>query len=191
MHTLRKNHFYLKYMLILTLFCFICCGCAKKPPLEKTAIRVNSYTLSADEFNRLFSELRMSEDTPQVREAFLEKLINRKLILQEAQKKGLDKKEDFLKSIENFWEQSLLAIVIDKKVKEISGSTTVSKREIQVYYNNWIKDNPDEQQTLDEMRDTIEWQLLTNKQRAALNSWIETLKDNADIEVDKKAIRIK
>ena len=133
----------------------------------------------------------MSEDTPQVREAFLEKLINRKLILQEAQKKGLDKKEDFLKSIENFWEQSLLAIVIDKKVKEISGSTTVSKREIQVYYNNWIKDNPDEQQTLDEMRDTIEWQLLTNKQRAALNSWIETLKDNADIEVDKKAIRIK
>ena len=190
MSTFRWNRCYLKYIILLTLLCFVCSGCAEKMPSEKIAITINNYSISAAEFNKLFSEVKISEDTPKAREAFLENLINRKLMLQEAQRQQLDRKGYFLKAIERFWEQSLLSIVIDKKIKEISKGITVSEEEIQNYYNAWIKANPDEQKTLDELSETIKWQILRQKQAVVLNSWVKTLKDKANVKIDKKAIGI-
>jgi len=190
MHTFRRNRVSLKYIFIVIAICVIGFGCAKRPPSEEIAIRINDYTLTAGEFNELFSELKISEDTPKARNIFVENLINRKLLLQEAQREGLDKEKDFLKAIENFWEQSLLTIIVDKKVKEVSGDITVSEQEIQDSYNNWIKANPDEQRPFDEVRDVIRFQLLRQKQSSALNSWIEKLRNNANIKVNKKAVGI-
>ncbi|KPK39386.1 MAG: hypothetical protein AMJ78_08600 [Omnitrophica WOR_2 bacterium SM23_29] len=190
MYTFRRNRVSLKYIFIVIAICVIGFGCAKKPPSEEIAIKIDDYTLTAGEFNELFSELKISEDTPKTRKIFVENLINRKLLLQEAQREGLDKEKDFLKAIENFWEQSLLTIIVDKKVKEVSGDITVSEQEIQDSYNNWVKANPDEQKPFDEVRDVIRFQLLRQKQASALNSWIETLRKNANVKVNKKAVGI-
>ena len=190
MRRTRKNTAYLKYFLIILMLSLVSYGCDSKPPLKKAAIKINEYTLSADEFNKVFSQSRISEDTPRTREAFLENLISRKLLLQEAQREGLDKQKDFLKSVENFWEQSLLKIVIDKKIKEVSGTISVTEREIEDYYNKWAKANPDDTKTLNEMRDVISWQLLREKQSLVLNRWIAGLKNKANINIDRKVIGI-
>ena len=55
-------------------------------------------------------------DTAESRQNFLSALIDRKLLLQYAQKEGFDKETSFLQTIERFWEQSLLKIVLDKKM---------------------------------------------------------------------------
>ena len=185
-----KNTIYFKYLLLIISLSLIGFACAKKPPSEKIAIKISNYTLTAGEFNELFSELNVPEDTPKTREAFLGNLITRKLLLQEAQRLELDKEKDFLRSIENFWEQSLLKIIIDRKTKEIAGDITVTEQEIEDYYNRWARENPDNPKTIDELRDIIRWQLLREKEKLAINSWIEVLKNSTDIKTDKKAIGI-
>ena len=179
---------YSAYIVLVALLSLISVGCAKKPPSEERTIRIDDYSLSRGEFDELFTELDVPEDTPEVRETFLENLIIRKVLLQEAQREGLDREKDFLKSVENFWEQALLKIVIDKKIKEISTTISVTDQEIQDYYNQWIQENPESPKTLDEVCDIIKWQLLRKKQEEAFNSWIEKLKDATSIKIDKKAL---
>lgn len=182
--------FYFKYLLIITAVFLLNFACAKKGPSDKIAVKISDYSLTAGEFNELFAEFKSFEDTPRAREAFLDNLITRKLLLQEAQRKGLDKQKDFLKSIENFWEQSLLKIIMDRKTKEISRDMTATEQELRARYNKWLQDNPNNPKTFDELGDIIKWHLLKEKETIAINSWIDGLKNKAIIEIDKRAIGI-
>ncbi len=190
MRTMMKNRLYLTVFLVISLFLCVFYGCGSKQPVGKIAVKINDYPLTAEEFNELFIASGISEDTPQAREAFLDNLITRKLLLQEAQREGLDKQEDFLKSIENFWEQSLLKIVIDKKIKEVSDGINVGEEEIKAHYTKWAEANPDSGKSFDEMHDTIKWQILRQKQAAVLNKWVKQLRDQARIKINRKALGI-
>ena len=179
-------------IIIVSYFVFALCSisCAKKPPSEQVVVEVNNYTLTTEEFNKLFSDANISGDTKKSRKEFLNNLVIRKLILQEAEHEGLNKKKEFLKSIEEFWEESLLRNVIDKKTLEIYSTITVTEEEIQDAFNKWVDQNPENTKTVDEMRDFIHEQLLRVKQSLAFNAWIQDLKSEAEITIDKKAIGI-
>lgn len=45
----------------------------------------------------------------------VENIITRELLIQEAQREGIDKEESFRRSIQNFYEQSLVKLLMDKK----------------------------------------------------------------------------
>ena len=45
-------------------------------------------------------------------------MINQKLIILAAEKEGLDKNKEFLKMVENFWQQSLLTMAMQDKTQE-------------------------------------------------------------------------
>ena len=188
MSTICKKQYWFKYILVITALSLISIGCADKTSSEKTAISINSYSITAGEFNNLFNTLSAAEDTLDARKAFLDNLIIRKLLLQEAQRQGLDRQKDFLRSVESFWEQSLLKVVVDKKMEEISKDITITDRAIKDYYIKWTQENPDEEKSFNEMREPIRIQLLRIKQAAILNSWTQKLKSEADINIDKKAI---
>jgi hypothetical protein len=51
---------------------------------------------------------------------FLESVITRELLIQEAVKQGINKEEAFRKSVENFYEQSLVKILIDRKFQSLN-----------------------------------------------------------------------
>ncbi|MFH1868804.1 MAG: SurA N-terminal domain-containing protein [Candidatus Omnitrophota bacterium] len=186
-----KKSLYLKYVLFIAVAALTFTGCGGSHIPEKTAVKINNYTITAAEFNELFSELEGVDDTPAVREAFLDNLITRKLILHEAHGEGLDKEKDFLKAIENFWEQSLLTIVIDKKTKELSNVMAIDEEEIQGYYNAMLRMDPEMPQELDyKLRNSIRMQLLKQKQTAAIELWSQSLRKNADMKIDRRAIGI-
>ena len=186
-----KNSICKKSILTLIVLCFMFYGCAKKPLSENPVIRVNDCSIGMKEFKVLLTEQIGEEDTPAMRKAFLDNFLNRKVLLLEAQRQGLDQEEDFLKSIESFWEQSLLKAVIDRKIKEISVNVDVSEDEIKAhYYDIWVKNNPQETRTFQELHDIMQLQLLRDKQSAALDAWIKDLKANSDIEIDKKRLGI-
>ena len=132
----------------------------------------------------------MSEDTPKNRANFLNNLITRKLLLQEGQRQGLDTQKDFLRSIENFWEQSLLKLVVDQKVKEISKNITVTESEIEAAYQKWAKENLPTPKPLQEVRSLIEWRIRKAKEAQAMEQWNNDLIQKADVQIDKKAIGI-
>ena len=176
--------------LLLIITCSVTAGCSPGSGGGETVIRINDYPLSAEEFNGLFEKAGFPEDTPANREAFLDTLINRKLILQEGVKMNMDKQEPFLDAIQGFWEQSLLKIVIEGKVRDISSDLSVTDEEVRGFYERWIAASQENTGSLEEVRDVIRWQLLREKQAILLETWIERLKNRADIEVDRKAIGI-
>lgn len=110
-------------MIILFGVMFIA-GCTCPLPKDKKALaKINNYEITQEEFEEQFKDSPYSRDnTLEARNDFLKVLIGQKLILQDAQAKGLDKKEEFLKMIEKFWEQSLLKLALQTKSLEIASS---------------------------------------------------------------------
>jgi hypothetical protein len=51
---------------------------------------------------------------------FLDSVITRELLIQAAIKQGINKEEKFRKSVQNFYEQSLIKILIDRKFQSLS-----------------------------------------------------------------------
>ena len=165
-------------------------SCTKHDPKGPTAVKINNYTLTAGEFEESFHEYEMNEDTPKNRANFLNNLITRKLLLEEAQRQGLDTQKDFLHSIENFWEQSLLKLVVDQKVKEISKNITVTESEIEAAYQKWAQENPGTPKPLQEVRSLIEWRTRKAKEAQAMEQWNNDLIQKSDVKIDKKAIGV-
>ena len=143
-----------RYMTILFLL-FLAAGCCRAPEQKDVLARVNNYEITKEEFADEFKASRFSKsDSPDARKEFLETLINRKLILQEAQAGRLDRDANFLKAIQRFWEQSLLKLAIERKVNEIAASSSMSDRGVK------------------------------EAEERLLNDWIAALKKKADISVD-------
>ena len=119
---------------VLAVFLFVS-GCGPKPGAgtgNEVVVSINDYKITRDEFENEFKDSVYGvTDTAEARQNFLSALIDRKLLLQYAQKEGFDKETSFLQTIERFWEQSLLKIVLDKKMLEIASKNVAVGWEIQ------------------------------------------------------------
>jgi len=128
-----------KYLIIILAVLMIA-GCKCQAKDKQVLARINNYEITKQEFEEEFKNSGFSvSDTEESRKSFLDNLINRKLVLQEAQRQGLDKDSAFLKSIERFWEQSLLKVMLDKKSKDISMLKDAGKKEVEDAYDGWIE----------------------------------------------------
>jgi len=128
-----------KYLIIILAVLMIA-GCKCQAKDEQVLAKINNYEITKQEFDEEFKDSAYGvSDTEGSRKSFLDNLINRKLVLQEAERQGLDKDRAFLKSIERFWEQSLLKIMLDKKSKNISVLKGAGKKETEDAYYGWIE----------------------------------------------------
>jgi len=129
-------------MLIFMIPAFIV-GCVRCDKPKNTVIKINNYEISKAEFEEEFKDSNFArDDTLQSRKDFLDNLVDRILILQDAQKNGLDNDPQFLKMVEKFWMHSLLRLAIEKKSKEISGfslgSGDTAKLKESSLMNDWL-----------------------------------------------------
>ena len=156
----------------------------KTPPQPEYLVKINNYTITPQEF---MDEFKLSsyakENTPQSRREFLNMLIRRKLILQEAQAKGLDRDPEFLKSVERFWEQSLLKRAMDKKSLEIQGSILISDKAVEAVYNK-LKSEGKAEKPYDQMYKQLKWSLTQLQESQAINTWLKELYQGAKIKVN-------
>jgi len=184
---MRKNLFLILCLsLILT-------GCGSSCPLsakkDKAAVaKINNYDITKEEFETEFKESSFGRtDTLESRKEFLNNLISRKLVLQEAQKSGLDRKPGFLKLIQKFWEQSLIKLALDKKTQEIAGSVKISDREVERLFQELVKagktDKPYAQ-----VYNELKWQILKAKEAQRMNEWLEILRKNAKIQIEESLL---
>ena len=144
------------FLLVATLiFLSGCSPASSKAKDSAIAVSVNNYYISYDEFEKEFKDSAFGRtDTPESRKEFLDNLIDRKLILQYAQKEGFDKEKNFLKTIEKFWEQSLLKVALDKKTKEIEAKLSAS-----------------------------DWEAKRNEETKMVNDWMDDLRKQAHITI--------
>ena len=92
------------------------------------------------------------------------------------------KQEDFLKTIERFWEQSLLKVALDKKAKEIAGQATVDDKAVRAAYENMVKTGKT-QKPFDQMYNQIKWEITKIKETQMMNKWLEGLYKKANIKI--------
>lgn len=85
---------------------------SKSPSPGEAAIIINDKVISVEEFNKLYSS--KSTDVGD-RGDFINSLITKELLIQESKKEGIDKEESFRRSIQNFYEQSLIKLLMDRK----------------------------------------------------------------------------
>ena len=94
-------------------------GCQPREPQQGVVARVGSYVITQNEFEEAYKNSAYGrEHNIFYRSEFLKNMINQKLILLDAEKHGLDRDPQFLKMIENFWQQSLLTYALQEKTKE-------------------------------------------------------------------------
>jgi hypothetical protein len=159
---------------------FLSAGCAKK---EKPAISIGPITLTAEEFETAYQKARGPNTGVPGRKEFLDILIARKLVLQEAEILGLDKDPQFLESLQLFWEQSLLKLVLARKLNELSLICKVSDKEVSDYYQRH-KDSDFQGKELAEVQGQIKTLLYRVKQQLELQRWTTSLRKNARINID-------
>ncbi len=183
----RSKFPYFAWLLAAAALSLTAAGCSKKPESSEPAVQVNRYEMSAAEFNEQFLDFSPT-DSPAERERFLNNLITRKLLLQEAKHLGLDTDKEFLKTVEGFWEQSLLKLVVSQKMKSVAGSMQATPAEIEAGYRKWQNENPGSEKPLSEIRDMMAWRVQREKESRALEDWTGALHSDAKIHVDRKAV---
>ena len=156
-------------------------------PKEEAVIAIGPIKITKAEFERDFAKFNLSKaDTKETRQEFLDNLINRKLILKEAETRGLDKEKSFLEDVQDFWEQSLLKRAVDKKAKELFLTIKIEDDEIRDFYNT----NKDKfsGKVFEDVYPEIRLVLFKEKQKKAVEDWMESLKNQANIKINYKEL---
>ncbi|MDD5195413.1 MAG: hypothetical protein PHQ96_07080, partial [Candidatus Omnitrophica bacterium] len=172
---------------ISLLLLFSACQPASNQP---AALRIGKVARSASEFDELFkNSMYGAEDTPESRKEFLENYIARMAILAEAERQGLHKEDRFLKEVELFWQQALMKLAIDKKMKEILVGTRISDAQMRAFYEAH-KDTDFKDKAFEDVYQDIRWLLARGEQQKGINAWVESLKAKTKISIDTKALKI-
>ena len=183
---MKKRH------LMVLLGALILAGCGPRTPVPqgKVVLKVNDYHVTRNEFEQGFAESMYAdrEDKVQAKADYLENLINQKLIVLDAQKKKLDRSQDFLRSIERFWEQSLMTVALGVKTREISKSVNVRETELKNFYDNMVKDGITTK-SYQEVYPQIKWQAEKQMESRLLDEWMKGLRAQATINIDKSILK--
>jgi len=134
-----------KKILTLILAVFFVLGCTQRGNTESTVIaKVNNAVITKEDFikniKRLPEWAKERFSSEEGKKQFLEELIKRELLYQEAKRQGLSKDKEFLEQVEEFKKMTFLSTFIKKEIEE---KAIVSEDEIKKYYD----ENPEEFKT--------------------------------------------
>lgn len=167
----------------------LCAGCSNSRE-EASVVKINTYAISPQEFEVEFRESAFGrQNTMEARKQFLDTLVNRKLIMQDAEKLGIDKEVDFLKSIERYWEQMLLKAYLDRKGRELAGKVQISDAAVEQAYKKLSAEGKTEL-PYDQMYQQLKWQLTRDKESQLMNEWVDTLRRRAVIKEDLSLLEV-
>jgi len=163
------------------------CGSNSGDLKSKVVIaRINNYILTDEDFkNEAGSKKtarRFSKDGKVSRKLVLNEMIEKQVLLQEAQRQNFDKDSLFMKEIEHYWEQALLKLLLKKKTGELSRNISVTDDEIKKEYEIMLRDDGPEIGALEQIAPEIKGDLRQRKMQEALDAWIIELVRKARID---------
>lgn len=83
-------------------------GCSQRDAKKEVVATIGAYSLYRDDFMSELSLYPPEYRQNITKEQILDGIIQKKILLLEAQRRGLDRDPQFMKMVERFWEQSLL-----------------------------------------------------------------------------------
>lgn len=161
---------------------------------EKPALVVNKLELTQEELKKEY-ETSLLLGHPQQEAAagepeWVSRIIERELLVQEAQKLGLHRNPEFMHAVERFWKEVLIKTLLDKKADEIADGVHIHEPEIEGYYQKLAAENPEKQvEPLIALREEIERDIRQQKESEALEAWIQELRNQSKIVIEREAFK--
>lgn len=147
---------------------------------------IGNYNLTLDEFeSQLAEESEFNPDyviSNATKSEFLEQLIRKELLIQAAKSMKLDQRKAFIKTIERYWEATLIRDIMDIKGAEFEKKVYVTQDELDRAYQKMQADDPNAP-PFEEIKDTIGTKLKYRKKQARFKQWVEELRNQADITI--------
>lgn len=106
------------------------------PPVEEIILTVNDHNFSLESIKNNVQINSYSFHSETVAD-LLESMITRELLIQEAQRLGIDQEESFRIALKNYYEQSLIKILTDRKYNSLQ--TAISEQDVDNYISNFGK----------------------------------------------------
>jgi len=151
---------------------------------------VNDYELTLEEFRfQLANELELYNDTktePDVRKRFLDELIGKELLIQEARRLQLDRKEKFVRTIERYWESTLIRDLLEFKGNAFAKQAIAAQDQIQAEYEKRKKETADIR-PFSEIKESIARELMEETKTRLLQEWVDQLRKQANIQIHPQA----
>ena len=119
----------------ILIVCF-CSGCGKKGKENQVVARINDYVMTAADMEDEIQHSPYAAEAMKDMEKTLDLAIRKQVLIQEAQRQGLDRKKSFMKTIERYWRQTLIKELLEKETQKIYQSVT--KEEQVEAMNNWM-----------------------------------------------------
>lgn len=161
-----------KYMLLVLLLVFVA-GCGKKESTvnQKDIIAyVNKEPIYGSDLTKeIFLRSRSDADykyNPEMKKELLYIMINKKIAIQDAMKKGLARTERFVSTMKAFWEQTLIRDFLDLKKREFADKIAVTEEEMRKYY--------------DRLSDKVTFKVLKSRDRADIDDAYNKLANGED-----------
>ena len=135
----RISNLFSIIIFFLILILSLSLGCSRATSDDDQAVAVvNEDPITLKNFQKEIA-LRSKQNpayeiTPTAIEGQLDTIIDRRLMIQEAMKMGLAGNEDFVRTIQAFWKQTLIRELIENKNREWEERLFVTEREIRDYY---------------------------------------------------------
>lgn len=182
-----KNFVVLVLVFFFSIILYCCSSDNSKD--DQVVAKINDYELTLAKFHRtLTAELELEKQfklTSETKRDFIEKLIRKELLIQEAKKLGLDRTREFAETITRYWESTLIRSLMELKSREIKEKTFISEEEIYIRYEE-MKESIEDIPPIVELHDDIRQVLSDEKMKLKLMEWIETLRKNATVEIDEE-----
>ncbi|MCX5711892.1 MAG: hypothetical protein NTY47_02330, partial [Candidatus Omnitrophica bacterium] len=175
-----------KTMLIVFLSLFCTYGCGRQCPYDNKDVvaRINNYVVTGLEFDKEFAASSFAKKgTIESKKEFLSNLVDQKLILQDAEKKGLDKSPEFLNMVQRFWEQSLMKLAIERKTREVANSSFVSDKAVEEAYNKMASEGKADK-PYSSMSQQIKWEITKLKESQVMGVWLADLRAKSQVSIN-------
>jgi len=161
------------------------CSCSHDTEQEDYLLKVNHYQIGKADVDALLkfeaeldSNFYVGNDT---RAEFIDSLIQKQLLIQEAKRQNFDQREKFRQTIQRYWESTLIRDLVAEKTEQIRKSVTVTKQEVEAYYQN----NKEflGAGSFAELEPKLAKNVEDQKVSAELEAWIKKLRSQADIDI--------
>ena len=159
---------------------------------KEVLAKIDSYELCLDDFEcRLAEDMELDGDFKLTREAkatVLDQLIQKELLIQEAKRLKLDQEEKFIRSIENYWESTLIRNLMDIKGEEITKRVTVTEEDILDRYAQMKQREGGSVPPIEDVREKIEKDIVEEIRLKRLQDWMRDLRQKAKIEISEELL---
>jgi parvulin-like peptidyl-prolyl isomerase len=130
-----------RLLIIIIASSFFLCACAKqkqetqKPSDSAAVAKVGSETITQEDISRelkgLPEQIQRMFDGPEGMEKFVNEMVKKEILYQEAKKKGLENSPEYKRKVADFQKLTLISVLLEK---EIEDKAKVTDKEVKDYY---------------------------------------------------------